>query len=624
MADVTTLQSRDAQLTAGIGDAVDRIRTATPIVLPGQGADIVQFYAQKIQGTYNVERAKRDTDNAIDLLYIAYNTTPQIEGDVRNKITAVMNKVITAQQTSERTVRGGMRVAKSIVEQIDDLFPDWVDTKEGGGEAEIKAFLGKDLVDLATGIKAKALKVRDELLTVASSYDEIINDTVEATSISEKALSGHLVRKAEIEREIAESNAKREQLESLVNDLKDEVAKFDKMARDYEARAATAEQRAFVMSIVKVGAQMISQAVPAIAMAAGGPAPMLATSALSVLSAPASPTAPGQASSKEVADSAASGAKAAEQAKSQSKISEHQAEIKKVEERAATIKEEIKTLTAEKDKLTQKGDGPPAKDASSAQAVQAAEYEKRIKIKADELKAQEEERARLQDAIKSLQASFGALEKGAAKMSDEQQQQATSLREMQMRMLDKVETYERERRTQSAELVKITALLKGVRKRDEDAELAIRSLNLSLSGLKRMKEIIVEIAFFFKSFADFMDEVALEASDQLDRIGAVVGMETIRKNRLAQVVRSVDEFFIRQTAEWRAVSLVSDRFVQAFSEGWSKLNKLSGEYITGDRLKGYLETASIQLAAIAAEREAAADQKIASLDSYRKQMQESA
>ena len=64
---------------------------------------------------------------------------------------------------------------------------------------------------------------------------------------------------------------------------------------------------------------------------------------------------------------------------------------------------------------------------------------------------------------------------------------------MQMNMLDKADQYEKERRTQSAELVKISALLKGQRSQQETIQLAIKSLNLSLSALKRTKEIVEEM-----------------------------------------------------------------------------------------------------------------------------------
>ena len=139
-----------------------------------------------------------------------------------------------------------------------------------------------------------------------------------------------------------------------------------------------------------------------------------------------------------------------------------------------------------------------------------------------------------------------------------------------------------------------------------------------------MKEIVEEIAFFFKSFADFMQSIADEADHQVTSIDNVAQLETIRKNRLAQLVRSVDEFFIRQSAQWNAVTIVSDRFNKSFADGWSKLNKLSGEYITGDKLNAYLQTASARLQAIVAEREAASDAKIASLNAYRESLAKSA
>jgi hypothetical protein len=221
---------------------------------------------------------------------------------------------------------------------------------------------------------------------------------------------------------------------------------------------------------------------------------MLATSALSALSGPA----PAKA---EPAPGAAGGdAKAAEQLQVKNKVSEQKAEIKKVEDKEIALKEDIKVLTAEKDKIApakEEGGAATQPAATAGQTAQIAEYDKRIKAKADELKTQEAARVKLEEAVNSLQASLGALEKGVAKLSDEQQQQAASLRDMQMRMLDKVEAYENERRNQSAELVKVNALLKGKRQEDDSIELAIRSLNLSLSGLKRMKEIVEEIAFFF-------------------------------------------------------------------------------------------------------------------------------
>lgn len=608
MPDTANFESREVKINLAIQKDVDTILSQPSFQLPRADAGIVQSYVQKIQGTYDVERAKKDTDNAIDLLYIAYNTTPQEEGDVRVRISAIMNKLITTQQQSELTMRDAISVAGNIGKSLSDVFPDWQDIREGNDQSEIKSFVSKDLITLAKTIRDRALNIRDRLLVIASTYDEIIRSTADTTAKSEMALSNRLADKKAIEREINEANAKREQLESLVEDLKSQVAEFEKKARDYEQRASTAEQRAFVMSIVRVGAQMISSAVPAIAMAAGGPAPMLASSIGGLLS--------GQTGSKSDSQSASDGqpapskSKTDDTARTQTQLSEGKAELRKSEEKRDALQTEIKQLQASKAELA----------TGSGNAAEAAELEKRISARSAELKAQEEAIAKQKEIISSLQGSLDALDKGLGKLTDEQQQQAASLRQIQMQMIDKAEAYEKERRNQTAELIKITALLKGKRSEDETLQLTIKSLNLSLSALKRMKEIVEEIAFFFKSFADFMQSIAEEADHQVTSIDNVAQLETIRKNRLAQLIRSVDEFFIRQAAQWHAVTTVSDRFNKSFADGWSKLNKLSGEYITGDRLSAYLQTASARLAAIVAEREAASDAKIASLNAYRESL----
>lgn len=622
MNNVVTFESRTAQINSAIDAGVDAIVSQPNFSLPKSDTALVRSYVDKIQGTYDVERAKRDTDNAIDLLYIAYNTTPQENGDIRVRISAIMNRLITSQQKSEIVMKNAMEAATRIGLSIADLFPDWLDVREGNDQAEIKAFVSNDLIKLATGIRDRALSVRDELLALAATYDAIIRDTAQTTDMSETALSKRLADKAVMEREIREADARREQLESLVNDLKEQVAAFEKKAREYEQRANTAEQRAFVMSIVRVGAQMISSAIPAIAMVAGGPASMLASSVGGALSgqSKAGQDTDGQGQGGGSRTPSGGGSKADAAAK-QSELSEKKAELRKSEEKRDALKGDVKSLEDAKAKLA---DDAESADPKSSKAIELAELDKRLAARAAELKAQEEKIAAQQTVISSLQASLDALDKGLGKLSEEQQQQAASLREIQMQMIDKAEAYEKERRTQTAELIRINALLKGKQAEDDKIKLAVQSLNVSISALKRMKEIVEEIAFFFKGFADFMQAVADDAQHQITGIENVAGQETLRKNRFAQLIRSVDEFFVRQTAQWHAVVIVSDRFNRSFAEGWSKLNKLQGGYIDSANLPAYLAGVAEKLSAIVAEREAAADAKIASLQAYRQDLSKTA
>jgi hypothetical protein len=143
--------------------------------------------------------------------------------------------------------------------------------------------------------------------------------------------------------------------------------------------------------------------------------------------------------------------------------------------------------------------------------------------------------------------------------------------------------------------------------------------------LKRTKEIIQEIAFFFKSFADFMDRVSQEAGVDLELFEAFVGRDKkVGKNVFENLVKSTDKFFLRESAEWHAIRYVSDKFCKSFTDGWSKMNKLSGKYITGPELETYLKGAAVKIEGIVAEREEASKQKILELDGYRKQLRDSA
>lgn len=140
MADVVEFQSQNAQLDSAIKAEVDAIRSKESIVLPESNAGIVGSYVQKIQGRYNVELAKRDTDNAVDLLYIAYNTTPQEEGDIRVKISALMNKLITIQKSSDSTMSRAGIVATSISQLLYDTFPEWDDIRRDKDQPRSRNF----------------------------------------------------------------------------------------------------------------------------------------------------------------------------------------------------------------------------------------------------------------------------------------------------------------------------------------------------------------------------------------------------------------------------------------------------------------------------------------------------
>lgn len=642
MNNIERFESLEQKLNVSINSELENICNQAPISLPKATDTISQHYITKLKGRYDIERSKKDTDNAIELLYIAYNTTPQSNGSIRVKISEIMSALIKAQQKSEVTMSKALRIADYIQKQISDFFPDWLDIKEGNEAAEIKDFVTTDMRELATIIRDKATEVQNDLLGISTNYETIIDETKSASNSSEEALSTKLKDKAAIEKEINEANARREQLESLVDDLQERVAKFEKMARDYESRAETAEERAFVMSIVQAGAQIVSAALPAVAMAAGGPGSFLAASTMSSINQTGNvPAATGDSTSSSTTDNATN------EAQLRSQISEIEARKKAADAKKNEILLKISDLEQQKialieaDKsskqtVTSADDAEDSEKPESDEEAQATTatvkdeavssnpeikaIEARIVSARKELELATDNADQIGAALAGLNQSLNQLSETMGKMSQTQQDQASSLREMQMKMLDKVEEYENEKRNQTAELIKIKALLKGNRSEEETIQLAIKSLNLSLSALKRAKEIIQEIAFFFKSFADFMSQISTEASQQVESIDKTAEKTTLRRNRLAQVITTADHFFVNQTAEWHAVTAVSDKFCQNFADGWTKLNRLNGTYITGDELSAYLIEASAKLEQIADERQQASDAKVAYINQARSEL----
>ena len=121
-----------------------------------------------------------------------------------------------------------------------------------------------------------------------------------------------------------------------------------------------------------------------------------------------------------------------------------------------------------------------------------------------------------------------------------------------------------------------------------------------------------------------MERVSEEAKSDIELFDTFVGKDKVRAKAFQNLRVGVDKFLLRQTAEWYAINFVSDKFCKSFADGWSKLNKLSGKYITGDELETYLKVASIKLEEIVAEREEASKQKILDLGKYRQQLRDSA
>lgn len=593
MSEVISFVSREEQLTHTIAQQVVRAREASPLALPAPGDPIVQSYVQKIEGNYDTGRAKKDTDHAIDLLYIAYNATPQAQGVIRKAISKVMDKLIDAQQDSERTIADAVRVAEQIHTALSDKLPDWLDIKEAGQQDEIKTFVSQDLLALARLIEQKAMAVKEQLQVVAERYDEIIADTGKASADSELVLSEVIQNNVTLRAEIDRNKARSAELETLVQSMAAQIASFHAQAADYQARAESAESKSFWASLVQTVMQVTAVVMPIVALASGVGAPAVVGGIVA-----------GSVSRKVVGDTQSRDAIAARE--QQVKLSSSRDQLQS-------------SIDAKTQQLEALGNQRQQLDPGNSEALQ--EMDARIERLGSALRGEQDRHTSTLADLQEIEGLIALLEQKSGGISEAQQSAATSLRALQMEMFAKIEEYESKRGEQESELAKVRVLIAGERSEAESNELAIRSLNLSVSAMKRTKEIVEEVAFFFLSFSSFMRVIADEAQTRIGEYEQVNANTLLRTHRLTRLSQATDEFFIEQAGQWLAVGKVSAIFADTFKDGWSKLNQLNGNYITGDALQQYLGEAALKLDEIAAARKADKAQRISDLNGYREKLQ---
>ncbi|WP_286915042.1 MULTISPECIES: hypothetical protein [unclassified Pseudomonas] len=587
--------SKSARLADAIAEHVKLARAQQPLQLPGVEAQIVSRYVEQIEGSYDTKRAKTDTDHAIELLYIAYNTTPQVQGQIRNAISAIMSKLIDAQQASQVTITDAVTVAAAIDKRLRNDLPQWLDIKDSEDTQEIKAFIAKDLLELAKFIETKALDIKDKLLIIAKDYDVIITETEAVTQNSESLLSETLEANAKLAAEMRASKARSEALEALVDDMRKQVEQFQKLADDYQNQAQSAEQKSSWGALLQGLLEVVSVVMPIVALVSGVGAPLVAASVAGSVSQRV-------ASSQETAT-------AIGMREDQSRL---QVEQKALQETLEGQRKNVQSLQDEQAQAT----GQSEEEASGLQA--------RIGKAQEALNETLAKSAKVEDSMAELQNALGQLEKHAGTVSEQQASKAKGLRQLQLEMVSKAEAYETKRSEHGAELTSLKVLLAGQRDEQETNELAIRSLNLSMAALKRTKEIVEEVAHFFLSFSSFMQRVSDDANAQVESYEQVAQSETLRRHKREQVFASTDAFFIEQTAQWLAVAKVCEVFAQTFADGWSKLNALNGTYISGEQLDDYLVGAATKLGEIMQAREAMKAQRLIDLDNYRKQIESTA
>ncbi|QLI81194.1 hypothetical protein HZU75_06420 [Chitinibacter fontanus] len=564
---------------------------------------LIKLYINQLQNEYDVSRVKQDTDCAVSLLYIAYNATPQIVGSVRVSIDRIMADLIREQKESVN-IMGKVGFACNRIKNDLELNAKIRNKLNLNDPVVVKDFLNSQFIRMVKKIKDDSNDIAKQLRTLSGSYNKIISDSNAASYKNQLELAKETKERQRLLDQIAEMKSDSEKMEGFVSDLSEQIRKYDNLAAEYKQKAETAEERSFIMSIISVCAEMVAATAPAITAALTG----AATGGASIMSSHSS-----AAMRKMMAPSPNEGG--ADDSAQLVKLNKEFA-IKTADKKLA--EKELSELEAKKDELEEKKKEIESNTDLSEEkrTVEQENIDKEIvengksrgktsdKIKATEV------------ALEGIQAALNALSKGMEKISEKQEQQGASLREMQLKMLNTVQKFEEEKRKQNAELIKVRAMIKSKETNKSEIELSIRSLGISTDAIKAMVSIINELAYFFESFAIFMGEISKDASGMADSISEFNdGSKSLAS--LLEINLKTSYFFVAQHAEWMAISMVASIFKNAFNTGWSKLNKLNGKYLTGDALITYLDGAADQLDEIAFKRASQIDSTIFQLDQYR-------
>lgn len=263
MNDIAVFECLEQKLTRSIDIEVKRLRSQNYMSLPRAGTAVISHYQALLKLSCSLERVRKESDSAVELLYIAYNATPKSYGDIRVRISKVMCALMLTQQDTERALSKGLRSVDAILAQLWDFFPDWQELKESRDIEGLEDFVACDLRELVSSIQRKAARIQSDLYEVSGSYRELISDTEVAAKCSEQALSLRLVDRADIEQELLSSRLRSQKLEHLGEKIADRFAALKRFALSLNKNVLTSPEQASVNAIVDAAQCVVEKVIPA-------------------------------------------------------------------------------------------------------------------------------------------------------------------------------------------------------------------------------------------------------------------------------------------------------------------------------------------------------------------------
>lgn len=558
--------------------------------LPTEESRLTGLYKAKIARSYNTQLASTDIQHATDLLSIAYNATPVKAGEIRVTIANIQQKIISTHGNCSLAMIKAQTCANNALDEIEDVFEELAELST---EDKIE-YLKSEFLEFIDILVESTKELSNALMIIANEFDSLTTEIVGVTDSSEIMLGDETIKAEEVKQEINNFRAEQKRTESLAKSLEESVEKYNKKAMEFEKKADTADKRAFIIGLVQIGAKMMESIANVVVIAAGG------TTATATRTANTTISKITEKDKKDEKDKSKDN-----EAKLTTKISDKKSEV-------STAKKKIEEKNKDIEELKKKIEDTNKEKQSTTHEAKIKELKAILSTKEAELKKQQSDFDSKKADLENLKESMDNLMEISTEVRKQQENTASELRSIQMDFLNKADAFEKEKRKQDAELIKIVVLLEGKGAESKSIKLTLRSLELSIKALKQVTSIIKDVAFFFQNFASFMQEIGADA----ERIGTKVDKT---KNISKRVLSKVDMFLVSQSAEWYATEDMAIVFKNAFEKGRVGMNKAVADYKDEKEIELWMPEAINRIKEISNYRENHTNDKI---DNIAKQKEE--
>ena len=217
MSNVVKFQTKTQLLADAIRANIVQVMASENTQLPGEDSELVKNFIKKIEGDYDLSLAKVDTDNAVELINIAYNSIPQSLGQGRVGLSKLQQNLLDGQKNAAMQMNEAAHTAQLIHKKIAKLYPIWRDVVDGRAVKELadspdaiadfKDFIQSDLIPLTHYIEENSEQIANKLTDISKLYEALVKEAQAASIKTQESLAKEIKNRTDIQDDIAKNQA---------------------------------------------------------------------------------------------------------------------------------------------------------------------------------------------------------------------------------------------------------------------------------------------------------------------------------------------------------------------------------------------------------------------------------